>query len=132
MSTRIKGRFEVTLLPQPLVFANELPGLGRMSIEKKFQGDLDAVSKGEMLSAMTSVKGSAGYVAVEKVTGSLQGKKGSFVLQHSATMNRGVPGLSINVVPDSGTEELTGIQGSMQIEITEGQHFYIFEYVIGS
>jgi hypothetical protein len=102
--------------------------LGRRSIDKQFHGELEATSKGEMLSAGTAVKGSAGYVAIERVTGKLAGRQGSFVLQHSATMNRGQPSLSIAIVPDSGTNELTGLTGKMMIEITDGKHFYDFEY----
>ena len=94
-------------------------------------GDLEATSKGEMIAAQTEVKGSAGYVAMERVTGTLQGRKGSFVLQHSGTMNRGVPQLSVTVVPDSGTEELRGIAGTMDIIIAPGgKHSYEFTYTI--
>ncbi len=130
MPHTIKGPFDVTLAPQELAFTHERPGLGRMSIDKQFHGDLEATSKGEMLSAMSAVKGSAGYVAVERVTGSLQGKKGSFVLQHSATMDRGAQTMSITVVPDSGTEELEGLQGSLVIEIVDRKHYYTFTYDI--
>jgi hypothetical protein len=83
-----------------------------------------------MLTAATSVKNSAGYVAIEKVTGTLQGRSGTFILQHSATMNRGAPQLSLNVVPDSGTGQLTGITGSMTIKIENGKHFYGFDYTL--
>lgn len=130
MTTTVKGSFEVKLLPLELAFKHEGPGLGRMSIEKEFKGELDATSRGEMLSAGASTKGSAGYAAIERVTGTLQGKKGTFVLQHFATMNRGVPRLMIEVVPDSGTEELTGLQGTLKIDIVEKQHFYIFEFTL--
>ena len=99
-----------------------------MSIDKRFTGDLTATSQGEMLSAGTAVKGSAGYVAIEKVTGALHGREGTFTLQHSATMNRGAPSLSITVVPDSGTGALAGIAGTMQIIIEHKQHSYIFDY----
>jgi hypothetical protein len=99
-----------------------------MTIDKKFHGDLEATSKGQMLTAMSAVKGSAGYVAVERVTGSLNGRKGTFVLQHSATMNRGTPQLSVTVVPDSGTDQLEGLTGKMMIIIAEGKHSYDFEY----
>jgi hypothetical protein len=130
MSTTVKGSFEVKLIPQELALAHDRPGLGRMSIDKHFHGELEASSKGEMLSAGTSVKGSAGYVAIERVTGTLQGKRGTFVLQHSATMNRGVPQLTIAVVPDSGTEDLAGLEGTMTIDIVDGRHFYAFSYSI--
>lgn len=125
-----KGRFTVTLAPQPLSDVAEGATLGRMSIDKVFSGDLDGSSRGEMLSGMGAVKGSAGYVAMERVTATLHGHHGSFVLQHSGTMDRGAPSLSVSVVPDSGTDELTGLSGRMQIEITGGEHFYTFEYVL--
>jgi hypothetical protein len=95
-----------------------------MSIDKKFSGDLEATSKGEMLSAMTDVKGSAGYVALERVSGTLHGRNGTFVLQHTGTMTRGAPELSITVVPDSGTGQLVGLASKMTIKIVEGKHFY--------
>ena len=105
--------------------------LGRMTIDKQFHGDLNATSKGEMIAAQTQVKGSAGYVAIERVTGTLKGLGGSFALQHSATMTRGVPDLSIIVVPDSGTGELKGITGKMDIIIApDGKHSYTFDYSI--
>jgi len=122
------GPFEVKLTPQPGGEQTEGASLARMSIDKQFHGDLEATSKGEMLSAGSSVKGSAGYVAIEKVSGTLGGRKGTFVLQHSATMTRGVPQLSITVVPDSGSGELAGIAGRMNIVIAEGKHSYEFEY----
>lgn len=130
MQQSIKGTFEVNLAPQELAFAHERPGLGRMSIDKQFHGALEATSKGEMLTAMSAVKGSAGYVAIERVTGSLQGRHGTFVLQHSATMDRGAQSMSITVVPDSGTDELEGLQGSLVIDIIDKQHYYTFTYAI--
>jgi hypothetical protein len=122
------GPFEVKLTPQD----DKLdPTLARLIIDKQFHGDLEATSKGTMLSAGTAVKGSAGYVAIELVTGTLHGRTGSFVLQHNATMNRGVPTLSITVVPDSGTGQLTGLTGSMNIIIAEGgKHSYDFSYTL--
>ena len=104
--------------------------IGRMSIDKQFRGDLEAVSKGEMLSASTEIEGSAGYVAMERVSGTLHGRRGTFVLQHSGTMNRGEPHLTISVVPDSGAGELVGLTGSMTITIIDGKHSYDFEYKI--
>ena len=101
-----------------------------MSLDKQFHGDLDATSKGEMLAANTEVKGSAGYVAMERVTGKLHGRSGTFVLQHSGTMNRGSPQLSVTVVPDSGTDQLEGLVGKMAIKIEGGKHFYDFEYTL--
>lgn len=124
--THARGTFEVKLTPQPV--DGDAPAVGRMSIEKQFHGDLEAVSHGQMLAAATGVKGSAGYVAIEQVTGTLHGLNGTFVLQHSGTMTRGAPRLSISVVPDSGTGELAGISGTMAIIITDGKHSYDFEY----
>jgi hypothetical protein len=126
---KVSGKFEVNL--QPLdSYANESDGnkLGRMSIDKTFNGELSAKSKGEMLSAMTPVQGSAGYVAIEQVTGTLSGKEGSFVLQHFATMNDQKNLLLIEVVPGSGTSGLKGISGKMSIRIENKQHYYDFDY----
>ena len=126
---KVSGKFEVKL--QPLEsYAKGENGitLGRMSIDKTFEGPLSASSKGEMLSVMTATKGSAGYAAIEQVSGILSGKKGSFVFQHNAIMAKGKSSLHIEVVPDSGTEELTGISGEMSIRIENGQHYYDFEY----
>ena len=126
---KVSGEFHVKL--QPLDFytkGTEGINFGRMSIDKTFLGDLDATSKGEMLSAITPTKGSAGYVAMEQVTGSVSGKKGSFVLQHFGTMNRGDNSLLLEVVPDSGSGELTGLSGKMLINIENGKHLYEFEY----
>jgi Protein of unknown function (DUF3224) len=131
MATRASGTFEVKLSPLAMEDQAEGAPLGRMSIDKQFHGDLDASSKGQMLSAGTNVKGSAGYVAIERVTGTLHGRSGSFVLQHNGIMNRGVPQLSITVVPDSGTGELVGLAGQMTIEIADGKHTYGFEYTLG-
>ncbi|GLQ52691.1 DUF3224 domain-containing protein [Dyella flava] len=122
------GTFDVKLTPQSAASGIEAARLGRQTIDKRFSGELEATSLGEMLSAGGNVQGSAGYVAIERVTGVLQGKRGSFVLQHAGTMDRGVPALSISVVPDSGTDELTGLSGSMQIQIEQGRHVYHFDY----
>jgi hypothetical protein len=130
MPSHATGSFEVNLVPQSLANADAGPLMGRLSINKTFSGDLQATSKGEMLSAGTAVKGSAGYVAMERVTGTLHGKSGSFVLQHSGTMNRGAPHLSVSVVPDSGTDELTGLSGTLSIQIADGKHSYAMEYEI--
>jgi len=118
----------VTLKPVDLADSGADGKLGRMSIDKKFAGDLVGASKGEMLSAQTDTKGSAGYVAIEKVVGQLGGRKGTFIFQHSGTMDRGHSHLSVVVVPDSGTDGLTGIKGTMQIDIKDGKHLYHFEY----
>ena len=127
----IRGKFEVNLAPlSSSSEGGDGVDLGRMSIDKKFLGELDATSKGEMLTAMTSVKGSAGYVAIEQVSGSLSGKKGSFVLQHFGIMRRGANRLILEVVPDSGTGELLGLSGEMFINIEDGQHYYQFVYTL--
>jgi hypothetical protein len=131
MVSNASGAFEVKITPQkPDNKEAEGAGLGRMSIDKQFHGDLEAISKGEMLAAGTDVKGSAGYVAMERVTGTLMGRRGSFVLQHSATMNRGTPTLSVTVVPDSGTGELVGLTGKMNIVVADGKHSYEFAYML--
>jgi hypothetical protein len=128
--THASGTFEVKLMP--LATAHDYAGapLGRFSIDKQFQGDLVGTSKGEMLTGGTEVKNSAGYVAIERVSGTLHGKTGTFILQHSGTMNRGAQSLTISVVPDSGTGELAGISGTMAITIADGKHSYDFEYAI--
>jgi hypothetical protein len=125
----VSGTFEVKLKPQTDESVGD-PTVGRMSIDKQFHGDLEATSKGQMLAVQGDVKGSAGYVAMERVIGTLSGRTGTFALQHTGTMNRGVPGLSVTVVPDSGTAELTGISGTMNIIIADGKHSYEFEYTI--
>ena len=131
MTKYASGPFDVRVTPQkPDNPPAEAANLGRMSLDKQFHGDLEAASQGEMLSAMGEVKGSAGYVAMERVRGTLHGRSGTFVLQHSATMNRGVPSMSITVVPDSGTGELVGLSGSMKIIIEQGKHSYEFEYTL--
>ena len=122
------GSFEVTLQPLSNADASRHPLLGRGLLIKKFSGDLTADARGQMLSAGTSTRGSACYVAIDHVTGTLEGRKGSFLLQHCGTMNRGEPALSITVVPDSGTEDLAGISGALRINIVEGKHFYEFDY----
>ena len=123
-----RGEFEVKLAPLPPCNTDADAQLGRMSIDKIFHDDLEAASKGEMLTAGSPQSGSAGYVAVERVTGSLQGRRGSFALQHNATMHRGEFLLNVIVVPGSGTGELTGLRGAMNIIIADGRHSYDFEY----
>jgi hypothetical protein len=129
VATRASGTFDVKLTQQSTVEDGGIT-LGRSSIDKQFHGPLEGTSRGEMLTAVTSVKGSAGYVAIERVTGSLDGRRGTFVLQHDATMTRGVPQLTIVVVPDSGTGGLTGLTGTMDIRIEDGKHFYDFDYTL--
>lgn len=131
MTSRARGPFDVKVSPAAPPEKAEGATLGRMSLDKQFHGDLEATSKGEMLSAMTDTKGSAGYAAIERVTGTLHGRSGSFVLQHSGTMTRGTPHSTISVVPDSGTGQLAGLAGTMAIDITEdGKHSYDFEYTL--
>ncbi|MBA3656449.1 MAG: DUF3224 domain-containing protein [Gemmatimonadaceae bacterium] len=122
------GTFETKSTPQAPYDSADGINIGRVSIAKTFTGGLEGTSTVEMIGAMTPVKGSAGYVAIERVTAALDGKTGSFVLQHSGTMNRGEASLIVAVVPDSGTGDLVGLDGTMKIDITDGKHFYIFEY----
>jgi hypothetical protein len=130
-SLHATGPFDVKIDPQAPEEKAGGAAIGRMLLYKQFHGDLEATSKGTMLASGTGAKGSSGgYVALELVTGSLKGRTGTFVLQHSATMDRGVPQLSITVVPDSGTGKLTGITGKMNIIIADGKHSYDFEYTL--
>lgn len=131
MANCASGTFEVNLTPQASEHNLGIALLCRLLIDKQFHGDLEAVSQGQMLSANTGVPGSAGYVAIERVSGALHGRSGTFVLQHSGIMTRGAPQLTITVVPDSGTAELTGLTGQMDINIAEGNHFYNFTYSFG-
>ena len=119
------GTFDVTLVPEP---SDDY--VGRLAISKKFKGDLEAVSTGQMLSASTEVQGSAGYVAMERVSGTLGGRHGTFVLMHRGVMTRGSQHLAVTVVPDSGTGELLGLSGSLAITIADGRHSYDFEYTL--
>jgi hypothetical protein len=125
-----KGEFEVKVTPLPLAGPGEDSTLGRMSIEKEFRGDLVASGSGQMLTAMTGVQGSAAYVAIERVSGVLEGREGSFALQHRGAMNRGAQEMLVTVVPDSGTGELTGISGTLHIIIEGKEHRYDFEYSV--
>jgi hypothetical protein len=128
MATHAQGVFDVKVFPQVRDEKVGDPTVGRMSIDKQFHGDLEATSKGEMLAVMTDVNGSAGYVAMERVNGTLAGHRGTFALQHTGTMTRGEPQLSVTVVPDSGTGELTGLTGKMTIDVVDGKHSYGFDY----
>jgi Protein of unknown function (DUF3224) len=125
-----KGTFEVKLVPLASDSDTQDATLGRMSIDKEFRGDLEGTSKGQMLTGGTSVKGSGAYVAIEKVSGTLHGRRGSFILQHVGVMTRGAPQLTITVVPDSGTDELAGLSGRFNIKIDDGKHSYDFEYTL--
>lgn len=128
MSRVARGSFTVELLPLAMEGQPEGTKLGRRSIDKTIEGDLLATSAGQMLSAMTDVAGSAGYVAIERVDGTLHGRSGTFVLQHTGTMDRGTPSLTVTVVPDSGTGELTGLSGRFTIVVAGSEHRYEFEY----
>lgn len=130
MERCITGLFDVTRTAEPPYHAADGVTLARSRFDKRFHGPLDATSKVEMLAAGTAVTGSAGYVALELVTGALEGRVGTFVLQHSGVMRRGTPSLSVTVVPDSGTGELRGLAGRMAIEIVEGAHRYRFDYTL--
>jgi hypothetical protein len=130
MTTHAHGTFVVRLTPQALAHAEADASLGRLAIDKQFQGDLVGTSQGEMLSARTAVESSAGYVAIEQVTGALHGRQGSFVLQHSGTMDDGVQQLVISVVPDSGTGDLVGLVGTMTLDIANGVHAYDLSYTL--
>jgi hypothetical protein len=130
VTTHAHGEFDVTLTPQPPDDAGAASPVSRMTIAKQFHGDLEGTSVGQMLAVGTAVEGSAGYVAMEQVTGTLRGRGGAFALQHSATMTRGVPRLSITVVPDSGAGQLVGLVGTMTIDIVDGKHFYGFDYTL--
>jgi len=124
-----KGPFDVKLTPQG--DATDPMAVGRMSLDKAFHGDLEATSAGEMLAVRTAVAGSAGYVAIERVTGTLAGRRGTFALQHWGMMDKGAPDLKISVIPDSGTGELAGLTGTMTIDIQPGgKHFYAFTYAL--
>src|SRR5688572_6296787 len=127
---RAIGSFDVSLQSLSNAEVSSDGMFGRMLLTKTFRGDLSGSARGQMLSALTSVKGSASYVAIDQVTGELDGRRGSFVLQHTGAMNRGTQLLSIMVVPDSGTGELTGLSGTLSINVIDGKHFYDFIYSI--
>jgi hypothetical protein len=130
MTNHARGTFEVTLNPQTPEANIGDPTISRVSIDKRFYGDLEGTSKGQMLATYTAVEGSAGYVAIERVSGRLHGRSGTFALQHNGIMSRGDGQLTIRVVPDSGTGELKGLAGRMAIHIVDGRHFYDFEYTL--
>jgi hypothetical protein len=128
---RATGPFEVALKPLPIDQESEALLLGRMSVDKHFHGELEGSSSGQMLTGGTSIRNSAAYVAIERVTGTLKGRKGSFTLQHTGVMNRGVPSLVITIVPDSGTDQLEGLRGTMTINVEAGRHSYQLDYTLG-
>lgn len=129
MTKRAEGSFDIAMAPIAPHHTNE-PPVGRMSIDKVFHGDLEGTSRGEMLAVQGGVKGSAGYVAMERVTGTLDGRAGSFALMHSGVMDRGQPSLSVMIVPDSGTDALEGISGSLEITNVDGRHGYVLRYAL--
>jgi hypothetical protein len=130
MSEMAKGTFEVKAAPVA-PDAGDDTGIGRLTLDKKYSGDLEASSRGQMLGFRSATEGSGGYVAQEKVTGKVAGRSGSFVLQHIGTMKGAAPNMNVTVVPDSGTGEFTGISGTMTIIIAGGKHAYEFAYTIG-
>lgn len=132
MPMQISGPFDVTL--KPLVSEDTADGiaLGRYSLDKQYHGDLEAVSTGAMLSAGAESTGAGAYVAIERVTGVLQGRRGAFALLHQGTMTREGQHLSVVVAAGSGTGELVGLAGTMGITITGGKHFYTLDYTLGS
>ena len=128
MTNHATGTFEIKMTPQDDKSTDK--SLGRTTIEKEWHGDLEGTSAGQMLTGGDIAKGSAGYVAIEKVSGTVNGRQGTFMLQHSGTMDRGTPHLTISVVPDSGTGQLVGLSGTMNIIITDGKHSYTFDYTL--
>jgi hypothetical protein len=131
MTNRATGSFEVKMVPRPAEENVHDPSISRMSLDKQFSGDLTGSSKGQMLAVSTEVKNSAVYVALERFTGTLHGRTGSFALHHTGIMTRGNPQLSITVVPDSGTGDLVGLTGTLNIKIENGNHSHEFDYALG-
>ncbi len=129
VSKHVAGTFDVKVIPQKDEGIGDAT-VARMALDKVYHGELDATGLGQMLAGMGTLKDSGAYVAIERVTGTLQGKNGSFAVHHVGVMNRGAQSLVITVVPDSGTDELVGITGTMTIEIKDGKHFYTFDYVL--
>lgn len=130
MTGRVSGSFSVKITPQPAEDGVGDPAIGRMGLSKTFDGPLSGTARGQMLAMGTATPGSAGYVALDRFEGSLDGRAGGFSLQHSGTMDRGAPTLSIQVIPDSGTGALQGLRGTLGIRIEGGAHFYDFEYTL--
>ena len=130
--TRASGHFEVRMTPQPAEGATGSAAIGRFALDKQYHGDLEATSQGQMLASRSSMPGSAGYVAMELVSGVLHGRAGTFVLQHNGIMDRGAPQLAVTVVPDSGTGQLAGLAGKLAIVIADGKHSYDIDYTFGA
>ena len=126
-----RGTFDVKVIPQAPDDSAGGP-FGRLFLDKQFHGDLEGVGRGQMLGAMSAVEGSGGYVALEQVTGTLKGRSGSFILQHNGAMRKNVPTMHVTVVPDSGTDQLQGLEGTMTIVIEGGKHSYELEYTIAA
>lgn len=131
MQQQVKGEFDVQHTPQAPVEMGDGAVARHSRFDKRFHGDLDAVSVVHMLAVGTEVPGSAAYVAIERLSGSLQGRTGTFYMQHNGIMDRGAPSLSLSVVPDSGTGELTGLSGRIAIDIVDGKHYYTFDFMLG-
>ena len=130
MAMHASGTFDVKIVPQKDEGIGD-PTIGRMSVDKTYHGDLEGIGLAQMLAGMAAdVKDSGTYVAIERVRGTLQGRKGSFAVWHRGTMTRGAQDLVISVIPDSGTEELKGITGTMTIDIKDGKHFYGIDYTL--
>ena len=123
-----RGPMEVNIDAEPPFLEQEGLKLNRNTVRKEFSGDMVGTSEAQMIAAFTGTPGSAGYVAIEYFTGSVDGKLGSFVLQHSGLMNRGDAQLAVTIVPDSGAGELTGISGTLEIDNDDGQHSYVLHY----
>jgi hypothetical protein len=124
------GTFDVKMTAQPAEANVGDASIGRMALDKRYHGELDATGVGQMLATGTAVPGSAGYVAMERVRGTLGGRRGAFNLQHNGSMQRGAPSLSVSVIADSGTDELAGLAGTLEIVIKDGKHYYEFEYTL--
>ena len=125
-----RGPMEVNMQPEPPFLEQDGLTLNRNAVTKTFHGDMAGTSEAQMIAAFTATPGSAGYVAIEHFTGSVGGKSGSFVMQHSGTMNRGDARLTVSIVPDSGSGDLAGISGTMEIDNADGQHSYVLDYDI--
>ncbi len=130
MTQQIKGEFNVKRSAEPACDMGDGIEAGHFRFDKRFHGALDATSVVHMLAVMTEVPGSAAYVAIERITGTLDGRAGTFWMQHNGTMDRGTPALSVTVVPDSGTSELAGLTGRLAIDIVDGKHYYTFDYAL--
>jgi Flp pilus assembly protein TadG len=124
------GTFEIQMMPQGQEEKVEGVSLSRKSADKQYSGDIEGIGKGEMVAGLTNVKTSLAYVAIERVTGTLRGRTGTFLLQHTGTMTATTRDLNVIVVPDSGTGQLAGISGKMMINIVDGKHFYEFDYTL--